>query len=74
MTRNLICNEETPPTPAPLPPQAWRIQQVSALVAKYMLQDGIESDDECFAGKKGDESNTSDNDSNSVDSDDKVYT
>ena len=74
MTRNLICNEETPPTPTPPPPQTSRIQQFSALVANYMLQDGIESDDDCLAGKKGDESNTSDNDSNSVDSGDKVYT
>ena len=41
----------------------------------YTLQDGIESDDDCFAGNKGGESDadTSDNDSDIGDIDDKVY-
>ena len=36
----------------------------------------MESDDDCFAGNEGDESDTdtSDNDSDSGDSDDEVYT
>ena len=39
------------------------------------LQDGKESDDNCFAGNEGDESdtNTSGNDSDSGDSDNEVY-
>ena len=74
MTLNPVCNEETPPAPAPSPLQASRLKQFSALLAKYMLQDGIESDDDCFAGKKGDESNASGNGSTSGDSDDEVYT
>ena len=53
MMQNPICNEETPPPPPPPPPpQALRPQQFSALVAKYTLQDGIESDDDCFAGNE----------------------
>ena len=42
-------------------------------VSKYTLQDGIKSDDDCFAGNKGDEchTDTSDNDS---DSGDEAYT
>ena len=38
-------------------------------VSKYTLQDGIKSDDDCFAGNKGDEchTDTSDNDSDSGD-------
>ena len=48
----------------------------SALAAQYTLQDGIESDDDCFAGNEGDESDkdTSDIDSDSGDSDNEVYT
>ena len=68
MIQNPVCNKEKPlpPSPSPpLPPQALSPQQFSALAAKYMLQDGKESDDNCFAGNDGDESdiNTSDNDS-----------
>ena len=76
MTQNPVCNEETPPPPPWPPPQALRPQQFSALVAKYMLQDGKESDDDCFAGKEGGESEagTSGNDSDSGDSDNEVYT
>ena len=64
MTQNPLCNEETPPPPPqppPLPappPQASLLQRFSALVAKYTLRDGIESDDNCFAGKEEDESDT----------------
>ena len=60
MTQNLVCNEETPPSP---PTQASRPQLFSALVAKYTLQDSIESHDDCLVGNEGDESNnyTSDN-------------
>ena len=41
-----------------------------------MLQDGIESDDDCFQGNEGYESDTDIfvNDSDSGDSDDEVYT
>ena len=40
-----------------------------------MLQDGIKWDDDCFTDNKGDQSdtNTSDKNSDSGDSDDKVY-
>ena len=74
MKQNPVCNKETPP-PLP-PPQALRSQCFSVLVAKYMLQDGIESDDDCFAGSKWDEADTdiSENDSDSGDSDDELYT
>ena len=74
MTQNPVCNEETPPPSPPL--QASRPQRFSALVAKYTLPNGVETDDDCFAGNEGDESitNTSDNDSDSGDSDDEVYT
>ena len=71
MTLNPVCNEETPP-----PPQALHLQRFSALVAEYALQDGVESDDDCFSGNEGDESetDTSDNDRDSGDSDDEVCT
>ena len=49
ITRNHVCNKEIPP-----PPQASCPQLFSALVAKYTLQDGIESDDDCFASNEGD--------------------
>ena len=41
-----------------------------------MLQDGIESDVDCFSGNEGDEPyiNTTDNDNDSGGSDDEVYT
>ena len=79
MTLNPVCNEETPPPPPPPPsplPQASRPQRFSELATKYRLQDGIELDDDCFAGNKGDEpdTSTSDNDSDSGHSDDEVYT
>ena len=69
-------SHQTPPPPSPQPPQAWCLQQFSALAAKYTLQDGIELDGDCFVRNKGDESDTStsDNDSDSGDSDDEVYT
>ena len=69
--QNLLRTEEKQ-TP---PPQASCPQRFSALVAKYTLQDGAESDDDCFSGKEGVESKThsSDYDSNSGDSDDEVY-
>ena len=71
--QNPVCNKErTPPTT----PQALRPQQFSAIIANYLLQDGIETDDDCFAGNKRDESdtNTPDNDSDSGDRDDEMYT
>ena len=79
MTQNLVCNKKTPPPPPPppsSPPQVSRPQQFSALAAKYTLQDSTESDDDCFAGKEGDESDTdtSDNDSDGGGSDDEVCT
>ena len=64
MMQNLVCNKETPVPPAPAapaaaaPPQASHPQRFSALAAKYTLQDGIELDDDCFAGNEGDESDT----------------
>ena len=72
MTQNPVCNEETLQSPLS-PPQALRPRRFSALVANYALKNGIESNDNCFAGNDGDESDadTSDNDS---DSDDEVYT
>ena len=75
ITQNPVCNEETPPPPPQLP-QGSRPQQFSAVVGKHTFQDGMESDDDCFAGNEGDESDTdtSDNDSDSGDSDDEVYT
>ena len=70
--QNPVCNKETTPLTTP---QALRQQQFSAIVATYVLQDGIETDDDCFAGNKRDESdtNTSDNDSDSGDIDDEMY-
>ena len=58
------------------PTQAWSLQLFSALIGKYVLQDGIESDDDCFQGNEGYESDTDIfvNDSDSGDSDDEVYT
>ena len=52
-------------------PTKWK-----APARKYALQNDIESDNDCFAGNKRDESDTdtSDNNSGSDDSDDKVYT
>ena len=44
-TQNPVYNEEKPP-PLPPPPETSRPQQFSAIVAKYTLQDGVESDDE----------------------------
>ena len=75
MTQNLVYKDEPLPSPA-LPPQASRSHWLSALVAKYTLQDGIESDDEYFPGNDKDESDTdtSDNNRESDDSDDDVYT
>ena len=45
-------------------------------VAKYKLQDGTESNEDCFADNEGDESDTdtSDNDNDSSDSGEEVYT
>ena len=41
MTKNPVCNEDTPPPPPVSPPlQALRPQRFSALVTKYTLQDG----------------------------------
>ena len=85
MTQNFVCNKETllpsPPSQPSPPPQASCPQRFSALLARYTLyiatlQDGIESDDDSFAGNEGDESdtNTSDNDCGSGSSDEKVYT
>ena len=75
MMQNPVYNEETPHLTPP-PPQASRPQRFSALVTNYALQDGIESDDDCFAGNEVDEfdTNTSDNDSDNGDSNDEVYT
>ena len=72
MTHNPVVNEETPPPP----PQALCPQRFSALIAKCKLHDGKGSDDDCFAGNEGNESDsdTSDNDSDSGESDDEVYT
>ena len=72
ITQNPVCNKETPPPP----PQASLPQRFSAPARKYALQNDIESDDDCFAGNRGDESDTdtSDNNGDSGDSDDKVYT
>ena len=70
-------NHQTPPPSPPSPPPGtWHMQQFSALVAKHMLRDCIESDGDCFTGNKGDEpdTSTSDNDSDIGFSDDKVYT
>lgn len=51
MMQNPVCEEETPPLVSTLPQQQWpRPHQLSALVAKYTGQDGIELDDACFAG------------------------
>ena len=65
-------SHQTPPPPT----QAWSLQLFSALIGKYVLQDGIESDDDCFQGNEGYESDTDIfvNDSDSGDSDDEVYT
>ena len=65
----------SPPSPSP-PQQVSRPQRFSAFVAKHTLHDDVESDDGCFTGKEGDESNTdtSDNDSDSCNSDNEVYT
>ena len=71
-TQNPVYNEEKPP-PLPPPPEASRPQQFSAIVAKYTLQDGVESDDDCFAGNKRNKSDT-DNESDCSDSDDEVHT
>ena len=67
---------QTSPLPSPPspPPQAWCLQRFSALAAKYTLQDGIESDDDCFAGtdqsdnRDQSDTDTSDNDTDSCDS------
>ena len=75
MMQNPVCDEEISPPPSP---QASRPQRISALVAKNTLQDGIELDDDCFAGIEEEESDTdtdtSDSDGDSGDSDDEVYT
>ena len=65
MTQIPICNKETtaPTLPAP-PPQALHPQSFLALVAKYTLRDGIELDDHCLAGNKGDDSDTDTSDDN----------
>ena len=72
ITQNPACNKEAPPPPL----QASLPQRFSAPARKYALQNDIESDNDCFAGNKRDESDTdtSDNNSGSDDSDDKVYT
>ena len=72
MTHNLVCNEETPPTPPSPTAQVSLPLQFAALVAKYTLHDDTESDE----GDEGDESdtNTSDNGSDSRDNDDQGYT
>ena len=64
-----------PPTPSP-PTQAWSLQLFSALIGEYVLQDGIESDDNCLQSNEGNESDTDIfvNDSDSGASDDEVYT
>ena len=70
-------HQTPPPPPTPSPPtQAWSLQLFSALIGKYVLQDGIESDDDCFQDKEGNESDTDIfvNGSDSGDSDDEVYT
>ena len=66
------CNAETPPPP-PLP-QASRPPRFSALVAKNTWQDGIELNEDCFAGNEKDECDTdiSDNDRDSGDSNDEA--
>ena len=73
MMKNPVCKKEKPPPPLPRETQASQPQRFSALLAKYKLQDGIKSDDDCFAGNVEDESDTdtSDNDS---DNGDEVYT
>ena len=70
--QNPACNKEAPPPPL----QASLPQRFSAPARKYALQNDIESDNDCFAGNKRDEfdTDTSDNNSGSVDSDDKLYT
>ena len=67
-----VRSHQTPPPP----PQETNRQRLAALVAKYKLHDGIGSYGDCFAGYQGDESNTdtSDNNRESGDSDDEVYT
>ena len=76
MMQNPVCNEETPTLLPAAPPQASHPQRIYEFVSKQTFQDSIESDDDCFAGNEGDESNTStsDNASDSADSDDDVYT
>ena len=60
ITQNPVCNKETPPPP----PQASLPQRFSAPARKYALQNDIESDNDCFAGNKGDESDTDTSDNN----------
>ena len=69
--QNPACNEETL-----LSPQASIPQLFAAPAAKYVLQKGIEWDDDCLASNEVDESDndTFDNNSDSGDSDDEVYT
>ena len=70
-------HQTPPPPPTPSPPtQAWSLQLFSALIWKYVLQDGIESDDDCFQDNEGNESDIYIfvNDSDSGDSEDEVYT
>ena len=59
----------------PDPESAKQHLRFSVLVAKYTLQDSTESDDDCFAGNEGHESDTdtSNNDSDIGGSDDEVY-
>ena len=56
--------------------QTWRLQRFWALVAKYTLQDGIESNDDCFVDNEENEFDigNSDKNSDSGNSEDKVYT
>ena len=71
MTEYPVCNKKT--QPPPLPTQASHPQRFSVLVAKYALQNGIELDDDCFAGNEGDECDIDTFDNDSDDSDDEVH-
>ena len=67
-------SNQTPPPPPQ--PQASCPQRFSALLGKYTLRDSTDPDHNFFTGNEGDESDidTSDNDSDSGGSDDKVRT
>ena len=76
MTQNPACNKETSSSSPPLLPQALPSHLFSALAAKYVLQNDIDLDDDCFEGNQGNESDTDtfENDGNSGDSENEVYT